>query len=85
MVWGAGPGKSSCPVLGTGEASPRVLCSVLGTSVQKGHGGAGAGAKKGNKAVKGLESTAYEERLKELGLFRLGKRRVIWLGCGWIS
>ena len=35
--------ESSCPVLGTGEASPRVLCSVLGTSVQKGHGGAGAG------------------------------------------
>ena len=24
-------------VIGTGEASPRVLCSVLGTSVQKGH------------------------------------------------
>ena len=29
---------------------PRVLCSVLSTSVQKGHGGAGADAKKGNKA-----------------------------------
>jgi len=29
--------KSSCPVLGTGEASPEVLCSVLGTSIQKEH------------------------------------------------
>ena len=42
------------PVLGTAEASPRVLCSVLGTSVQKGRGGAGAGLKKGNKASEGL-------------------------------
>ena len=43
-----------CLDLGTGEASPRVLCSVLGTSVQKGHGGTGAGPNKGNKACEGL-------------------------------
>ena len=42
------------PVLRTGEASPRVLCLVLGTSVQKGHGGAVASPKKGNKAYEGL-------------------------------
>ena len=54
MVWWAGLGKSSCPVLSTGEASPRVLCSILGTSVQKGHGGAGAGPEKGSKACEGL-------------------------------
>ena len=42
------------PVRGTGEASPRVLCSVLGTSVHKGHRGAGAGPKKGSKACEGL-------------------------------
>ena len=41
-------------VMGIGEASPQVLCSALGTSVQKGHGGAGAGPKKGNKACEGL-------------------------------
>ena len=40
------------PVLGIGEASPRVLCSVLGTSAQQGHGGTGAGPEKGNKARK---------------------------------
>ena len=42
-------------VISIGEASPQVLCSALGTSVQKGHGGAGAGPKKGNKAGEGLE------------------------------
>jgi len=31
-----------------------VLCSVLGTSVQKGHGGAGTGPEKGSKACEGL-------------------------------
>ena len=31
-----------------------VLCSVLGTSVQEGHGGAGAGPEKGSKAGEGL-------------------------------
>ena len=46
--------EPSCPVLGTGEASPRVLCAVWGTSVQRGHGGAGAGPEKGNKASEGL-------------------------------
>ena len=48
--WGSHPAS----VLDIGEASPRVLCSVLGTSVQKGHGCAGAGPKKGNKAGEGL-------------------------------
>ena len=32
----------------------QVLCSVLGTSVQKGHGGIRAGPKKGKKACEGL-------------------------------
>ena len=45
-------------VFDTGEASPRVLCSVLGTSVQKGHGGAGAGPEKDNEASEGLGKSA---------------------------
>ena len=46
------------PVLRTGEASPRVLCLVLGTSVQEGHGGTGAGPEKGNEASEGLGKSA---------------------------
>jgi len=30
-------GGDRAPVLGTGEAAPRVLCSVLGPSLQEGH------------------------------------------------
>jgi len=55
-------GSTPAPILGTGEASPRVLCSVLGTSVQKKHWSAGAGPKKGNKAGEGLgEYTLWGE------------------------
>jgi len=31
-----------------------ISCSILGSSAQKGHRGAGAGPKKGNKACEGL-------------------------------
>ena len=41
------------PVLSTGEAAPRVLCSALGPSRQEGHGGAGACPEKGNEAGEG--------------------------------
>ena len=30
-------GRDRAPVLGTGEAAPRVLCLLLGPSVQEGH------------------------------------------------
>ena len=42
-------------VLSTGEATPRVLCSVLGHSLTEIHQGPGACSEKGNEAVKGLE------------------------------
>jgi len=43
------------------------LCSVSGTSVQKGHGGAGAGPKKGNKACEGLEEYALMRETEGTG------------------
>ena len=48
------------PILGSGEASSQVLCSFLGTSVQEGHGGTGAGPKKGNKACERLGEYALQ-------------------------
>jgi len=46
-------GGDRAPVLSTGEAAARVLCSALGPSLQEGHGGAGACPEKGSEAGEG--------------------------------
>jgi len=46
----AGVGQGSYPLLDTGEAAPRILCSVLDPSPQEGCRGAGACPEKGNEA-----------------------------------
>ena len=46
-------GSDRASVLGTGEAAPRVLCSVLVPSLQEGHWVAGARPEQGNKASEG--------------------------------
>ncbi|KAJ7425020.1 hypothetical protein BTVI_04119 [Pitangus sulphuratus] len=57
-------------LLRPGEASPGMLCPVLGSSGQEGHGAPGVGLE-GYKGDEGTGLSSYKDRLRELGLFSL--------------
>jgi len=68
--------SSSAPVLHSAETPPGVLRPALEPSAQDRAGAVGAGPEEAPAMIQGLEPLCWEERLGELGLLSLERRRV---------
>jgi len=71
-----GEGGDSAPLLHSGVTPSGVLRPALEPSAQERHRPVGEGPEQATKMIRGVEHLSYKERLRDLGLFSLKKRRL---------